>query len=75
MPAGIAVGVVQRMVRVLPAGDRARYQQEFLAELYALAQEQAPRLTQLGHALRAAAGMWSLRRALRAPQPGRERAR
>jgi hypothetical protein len=63
------------MVGVLPASDRARYQQEFLAELHALTQEQAPRRTQLGHALRAASTIWSLRRALRAPQPGRERVR
>lgn len=74
-PGRVAVGVVQRMVRVLPTGDRARYRQEFLAELHALAQEQASRRVQLGHVLRAAAGMWSLRRVLRGPRPGRERAR
>ena len=73
-PGRVAVGVVQRMVRVLPIGDRARFRQEFLAELHALAQEQAPRRVQLGHVLRAAAGMWSLRRVLRGPRPGRERA-
>lgn len=75
LPAGAAVRVVLRMVRVLPAGDRDRYRQEYLAELYILAQEQTSRRAQLGHALRAAARMWSLRRALRASRPGRERSR
>jgi hypothetical protein len=74
-PAQVAVSVVARMVRVLPVGDRSRYRQEYLAELLAMAEEHASGRAQLTHALRAAMLVRSLRRALRAPRPGRQPAR
>ena len=74
-PRRMAVRVLARVVRALPAGERERYRQEFLGELHALAREGASGRVQLGYALHAAVNALSLRRALRAPRPGRERVR
>ena len=68
-PDRFAIGVVARMVHVLPVGDQARFRQGYMAELLAMTEERASARDQIGHALRAAMTMWSLRRALRAPRP------
>ncbi len=75
VPRRVAVRVLARVARVLPPSERERYRHEFLAELHALAGEGASGQVQLSYALHAAVNALSLRRALRAPRPGRERAR
>ena len=62
--------------RMLPMAHRARYHDEFVAELFDL--QAKPRLTQLAYALRLLARSVGLRRALRHPMPpafGQERAK
>lgn len=74
-PARSALRVLDRALRVLPRTARGRYREELEAELIELAVAGASRLAQLAYTLRLGGRMWSLRRALRAPAPGRERAR
>jgi hypothetical protein len=73
-PARMAAGLVAQAVRALPATDRARWREEFDAELAELAEAEVPRRAQLGHAVRLATRVWSLRRALRTPSPAEGRA-
>ena len=72
-PARAAAGLVAQAVRALPAPHRARWREEFDAELEELAAATTPRWAQIGHAVRVAGRVWSLRRALlaRAPAGGR----
>jgi hypothetical protein len=72
-PAGVAAGLVAQAVRVLPADHRARWREEFDAELRELADTAVSRWAQVGHAVRVTGRAWLLRRALlaRAPAEGR----
>ncbi len=75
MPSRAAGRVLAGVVQMLPAGDRARYGEEFAAELDELAAAGLSRRVQLGYALRQAGRVWSLRAALRAPASTRGRSR
>ena len=46
---------------LLPAGDRARYAEEFRSELAEIARVKARRLPQLAYAARQVASAWRLR--------------
>lgn len=74
-PARVVVGLVARVTRVLPVGERVRYREEFDAELHDVAQAGVSRRAELAYALRVSVRVWSLRRALRAPSPAGERTR
>lgn len=74
-PARVVVGLVARVTRVLPVGERARYREKFDAELHDVAQAGVSRRAELAYALRVSVRVWSLRRALRAPSPAGERTR
>ena len=67
--------ILQWATALLPPTARARYWEELNAELYELARSGTSRWSQVAYSMRMAAGMWSLRQALRAPLPTRERAR
>jgi len=73
--ARVAVLMMQCSVRVLPVGERARYRDEFAAELYEL--REAPRRMQLAFAVRLLIHSMGLRRVLRQAQvaPIRQRGR
>jgi hypothetical protein len=53
---------------LLPAGDRARYAEEFRSELAEIARVKARRRPQLAYAARQVASAWRLRADLRAPR-------
>jgi hypothetical protein len=56
---------------LVPAGERARYGEEYRSELHDLAASGAGRCRQLGYALRLLAGTLRLRRAVLAPRHGK----
>jgi hypothetical protein len=62
-------------VRFVPEEHRGRYEEEFDAELDELVTAGLSQRAQVCHALRVALLVYPLRRALRAPVPGMERAR
>lgn len=72
-PTWSARRVLHSMLQVLPALDRPRYREELEAELADLAAAGKSRRAQLAYALGLAGQAWALRRALRAPAPGRAR--
>jgi hypothetical protein len=72
-PLTSAVRLTHLSARVLPAADRARYQEEWHAELYEMALAGASRWAQLIHALRILNEAWVLRAELKAPAPQRTR--
>jgi hypothetical protein len=71
-PAGRVAPLAGRLLaaaaRLLPAGDRARYAEEFRSELAELAAAGAGRRRQLAHAARVARSAPQLRAGLRAPR-------
>jgi hypothetical protein len=73
VPLTSAVRLTHISARVLPAGDRARYEEEWQAELYELALAGASRWAQLVYALRVLNEVWVLRAELKAPAPQRSR--
>lgn len=73
-PAGAAAGLVAQAVRALPAAHRARWREEFDAELEELAASAVSRWGQVGHATRLACRVWILRRALLTRSPAGDRA-
>ena len=72
-PARAAAGLVAQAVRALPATHRARWREEFDAELEELAAAATSRRAQIGHATRVAGRVWFLRRALLARTPAADR--
>jgi hypothetical protein len=72
-PARMAAGLVAQAVRALPAAHRARWREEFDAELEELAMAAASRWSQVGHASRVAGRVWLLRRALLTRTPAADR--
>ena len=73
-PARAAAGLVAQAVRALPAAHRARWREEFDAELEELAAGAVSRWGQVGHAARLACRVWLLRRALLTRAPAVDRA-
>ena len=63
-----AAGLLAAAARLLPAADRTRYAEEYLSELWDLAQSGAGRLRQLGYALRQLRSGLSVGFALRSPR-------
>ena len=74
-PARSALRLLHGTLRVLPRRDQFRYREELEAELVELAAGGTSRRAQLAYALGLAGRAWALRRALRAPAPGRARER
>jgi hypothetical protein len=72
-PLTSAVRLTRISARILPAGERARYDEEWQAELYELAFTGASRWAQLIYALRVLNEAWVLRAELKAPAPQRLR--
>jgi hypothetical protein len=72
-PLTSAVRLTRISARILPAGERARYDEEWQAELYELAFAGASRWAQLIYALRVLNEAWVLRAELKAPAPQRLR--
>ncbi len=63
-----AAGLLTAASRLLPAGDRARYAEEYRSELWDLAQGGAGRLGQLWYALRQLRSVLPMSLALRSPR-------
>src|SRR5262249_62257107 len=70
-PQRVCRGLVAVAARVVPAGHRVRYQQEWRADLWELGEQPRPRRHQLGHAFRVLTRCVALRRGLTEPVPGR----
>jgi hypothetical protein len=72
-PAPAADWLTEAAVRLLPAGERARYLEEFTGELWDMADAGASRWRRTFYGCRLLLGIWSLRAELAAP-PRREAA-
>jgi len=70
-PQRVCRGLVAVAARVVPAGHRARYEQEWRAELWELGEQPRPRRHQLRYAFGVLSRCVALRRGLTRPVPGR----
>jgi hypothetical protein len=66
-PNQVAIGIIDRALRLIPKDARARYREEYSAELYELAERGASRRDQVAYAFMVARSSWSLRRIVSRP--------